>query len=81
MQRRHLHCILIWGVVSLGLRQQKAAEGGWHHITTELATSKLEEKNTFGDKYITPVPEQILLQCPLRSGSSVCVRGKTKVTS
>ena len=27
----------------------------------------------FGDKYIRPVPEQILLQCPLRSGSSVCM--------
>ena len=27
----------------------------------------------FGDKYIRPVPEQILLQCPLRSGSSVCI--------
>ena len=27
----------------------------------------------FGDKYIRPVPEQILLQCPLRSGSNVCM--------
>ena len=27
----------------------------------------------FGDKYIRPVPEQIMLQCPLRSGSSVCI--------
>merc|ERR1711989_75457 len=27
----------------------------------------------FVDKYIRPVPEQILLQCPLKSGSSVCM--------
>ena len=27
----------------------------------------------FGDKSIRPVPEQILLQCPLRNGSSVCM--------
>ena len=34
----------------------------------------------FGDKYIRPVPEQILLQCPLRSGSSVCISQVPQLT-
>ena len=32
------------------------------------------------NKYMRPASEQILLECPLMSGSCVCVRGKTKVT-
>ena len=32
------------------------------------------------NKYTRPASEQILLECPLMSGSCVCVRGKTKVT-